>query len=151
MVFVVFRAGVGLVVDGLVLVVAMFGLIRLVADDVSGSCTDRRANEGSLAAASGMIADDRPAGGANEGAGGKADAIGARVTVKAGTLTQIQDLIPVTGYLSQADPRRHFGLGKETKADSVEIRWPDGQITKLTDVKANQVLTVIQEPTKTEQ
>jgi len=73
---------------------------------------------------------------------GKSDAIGARITVKTGSLVQIQDLIPVTGYLSQADPRRHFGLGKVPKVDSVEIRWPDGRITELTDVKANQLLTV---------
>jgi hypothetical protein len=84
-------------------------------------------------------------------AGGKTDAIGARVTVKVGELTQIQDLTPVTGYLSQADHRRHFGLGKAGTADSVEIRWPDGQTTRLTNVKANQVLTVIQDPKKTEQ
>jgi len=83
--------------------------------------------------------------------GGKSDAIGVRITVKTGSLTQIQDLIPVTGYLSQADPRRHFGLGKAPKADSVEIRWADGQIATLTDVKANQLLTVTQEPRKTEQ
>ena len=80
----------------------------------------------------------------------KSDALGARITVKTGSLTQIQDLIPVAGYLSQADPRRHFGLGKVSKADSVEIRWPDGRITKLTGVKANQLLTVTQEPRKTE-
>jgi len=82
---------------------------------------------------------------------GSHDAIGARVTVKTGSLIQIQDLIPVAGYLSQVDPRRHFGLGKAPKADSVEIRWPDGQITKLIDVKANQLLTVTQKPRKTEQ
>ena len=84
-------------------------------------------------------------------AGGKSDAIGARITVKTGSLTQIQDIIPVAGYLSQVDPRRHFGLGKASKADSLEIRWPDRQITKLTDIKAKQFLTVTQEPRKTEQ
>ena len=83
--------------------------------------------------------------------GGKSDAIGARITVKTGSLTQIQDLIPVAGYLSQADHRRHFGLGKVSKADSVEIRWPDGGITRLTVVKANQFLTVTQEPRTMEQ
>jgi hypothetical protein len=80
--------------------------------------------------------------------GGKTDAVGARVTVTTGSLKQIQDIIPVTGYLSQSDPRRHFGLGKAKKADKVVIRWPDGQITKLKDVKANQFLTVIQETKK---
>ena len=69
-----------------------------------------------------------------------------RVTVTAGSLTQVQDLIPVTGYLSQADPRCHFGLGKRAVADAVEIRWPDGKTTKLTNVKANQILKVIQKP-----
>ncbi|MHC4230888.1 MAG: CRTAC1 family protein, partial [Planctomycetota bacterium] len=78
-------------------------------------------------------------------AGGKSDAVGARVTVTTGKLTQIKDIIPVTGYLSQADPRCHFGLNKIAKADIVEIRWPDGQTTKLTDVKAKQFLTVIQD------
>lgn len=84
---------------------------------------------------------------------GKNDAVGARVTVTVGSrstalpagLTQVQDLIPTRGYLSQVDPRCHFGLGSASQADTVQIRWPDGQITKLTDVQANQILTVIQE------
>jgi hypothetical protein len=76
--------------------------------------------------------------------GGKSDAVGARVVVTAGSLTQIRDLIPVTGYLSQADPRCHFGLGKSHKADKVEIRWPDRQTTKLKDVNSNQIITIIQ-------
>ena len=76
--------------------------------------------------------------------GGTSEAIGARVTVTAGSLKQLRDLIPVTGYLSQADPRCHFGLGRATDAVTVEIRWPDKQTTKLEGVKMNQILTVIQ-------
>ncbi|MGA2253057.1 MAG: CRTAC1 family protein [Thermoguttaceae bacterium] len=76
---------------------------------------------------------------------GKSDAIGARVTVKTGGLVQIHDVIPVTGYLSQSDPRPHFGLAKATKADVVEIRWPNGRMTTLKDVKADQFLKVVQE------
>lgn len=78
-------------------------------------------------------------------AGGKTDAVGARVTVKAGSLTQVRELIPVTGYLSQADPRCHFGLGEAVRADSVEIRWPNRTTTQRANVKANQFLTIIQE------
>jgi hypothetical protein len=74
---------------------------------------------------------------------GKTDAVGARVTVATGALVQIQDLIPVTGYLSQSDSRPHFGLGKAKKADRVEIRWPDGTVTELKDVRANQFLKVV--------
>jgi hypothetical protein len=76
---------------------------------------------------------------------GKSDAIGARVTVKTGKLVQIHDVIPVTGYLSQSDPRPHFGLAKATKADVVEIRWPNGRVTTLKDVRADQFLKVVQE------
>jgi len=76
--------------------------------------------------------------------GGKSDAVGARVTVKTGDLTQIHDVMPVTGYLSQADPRAHFGLGRAEKVD-VDIRWPDGRTTGLKDVSANQILMVEQD------
>ena len=82
--------------------------------------------------------------------GGKVDAIGARVTVKTGSLVQIHDLVPVTGYLSQADPRPHFGLGKSPIADVVEIRWPDGRVTQRRDVRAGQILSVVQEETRAE-
>jgi enediyne biosynthesis protein E4 len=71
---------------------------------------------------------------------GSRTAIGARVTVVTGSLKQIDDVNPVRGYLSQGDPRLHFGLGGAQQADLVEIRWPDGLVEKLTNVKANQVL-----------
>jgi hypothetical protein len=76
--------------------------------------------------------------------GGKSDAIGARVAVKTGTLVQVQELVPVRGYLSQVDARLHFGLGDATQADQVDIRWPDGQTTVMTNVKADQFLSVEQ-------
>ena len=71
---------------------------------------------------------------------GRRDAIGARVTVTTGALKQIEDLVPMRGYMSQGDPRVHFGLGKAQFADSVEIRWPDGVMEKMEHVKANQFL-----------
>jgi len=71
-------------------------------------------------------------------------AIGARVTVTVGKLQLIHEVAAVTGYLSQSDPRAHFGLGKAAKADRVEVRWPDGRSTKLENVKANQILDIIQ-------
>jgi len=83
-------------------------------------------------------------------AGGKRDAIGARVTVKTGSLIQIQDVIPVTGYLSQADTRRHFGLGQIETAKSVEVRWPNGKVTRLSNVKTNQILKITQNSKTTE-
>ncbi len=53
------------------------------------------------------------------------------------------DLVPVRGCLSQGDPRLHFGLGKATKAEKVQIRWPDGSTTLLANVPANQFQSVV--------
>ncbi len=72
------------------------------------------------------------------------DAIGARVTLTAGSVVQVQDLIPVRGYLSQGDPRLSFGLGSYTKIDSIEIRWPDGRRTRRQNVPADHFLTITQ-------
>lgn len=47
-------------------------------------------------------------------------------------------------YLSQNDLRLHFGLGKSTKIDSVEIRWPSGKIETLTSVAADAIYTVVE-------
>jgi hypothetical protein len=80
-----------------------------------------------------------------KGKGGNTDAVGALVTLKAGPLSLIRLVQSGTSYISQDDMRRHFGLGAALKADSLEVRWPDGTSTRLENVRANQVLTV-QEP-----
>ena len=52
------------------------------------------------------------------------DAIGARVTWKAGTLKRTR-LKPGGGsFLSSHDPRMVLGIGVHTKIDQFEIRWP---------------------------
>jgi hypothetical protein len=80
---------------------------------------------------------------------GNRDAIGARIRVTVGDLTQTRDIRSTSGYLSQSDPRAHFGLGGATKADRVEIRWPGGQTQVMEDVAANQVLTITEPKTET--
>jgi len=74
----------------------------------------------------------------------KVDAIGALVTVKVGDRKLTQEVIGVTGYLSQSDPRAHFGLDQATAVDRVEIRWPDGETSTVEQVKVNQILSVVQ-------
>jgi enediyne biosynthesis protein E4 len=54
------------------------------------------------------------------------DAIGARISVTAGGLTQIDEVRSADSYISSSDSRVHFGLGDATVIDTVEIRWPDG-------------------------
>lgn len=68
--------------------------------------------------------------------------IGARVTILAGGTRQMGEVRGGGSYLSQNDLRLHFGLGKSTKIDSVEIRWPSGTVETLTDVAADAIYTV---------
>ncbi len=55
------------------------------------------------------------------------DAMGARIRVLAGGLSQIREIAGGGSYLSQSDLRANFGLGKAVLADVVEVKWPSGQ------------------------
>jgi hypothetical protein len=55
---------------------------------------------------------------------------------------QIEEVRSGGGYFSQNDLRVHFGLGKAEKIESLEIRWPSGQVDMLEDVKPNEVIYV---------
>src|SRR6266404_362243 len=55
------------------------------------------------------------------------DAMGARIRIVAGGLSQIREIAGGGSYLSQSDLRANFGLGKATRVESVEITWPSGQ------------------------
>ncbi len=52
----------------------------------------------------------------------------------------IEDMIPTRGYLSAGDPRLNFGLGQSDHADSIEIRWPDGQLDRFKDVRGDRFI-----------
>src|SRR6266550_3089552 len=71
-------------------------------------------------------------------------AIGARVTVKAGKLTQFSEVRAGGSYLSSNDPRLHFGLGAEATMTEVEIRWPSGKIEVLNNIPADFIYTIIE-------
>jgi len=73
------------------------------------------------------------------------DGLGAKATVVAGGRTQTAERRASAGYLSQNDPRMHFGLGSAERAERIEIRWPSGKTQTLTDVATRQVL-VVEEP-----
>jgi hypothetical protein len=65
------------------------------------------------------------------------DAMGARIRVLAGSVSQIREIAGGGSYLSQSDLRAHFGLGKATRAETVEVRWPSGQKQVFRDVEAD--------------
>ena len=64
------------------------------------------------------------------------DGIGAVVRVTSGGDKQWQMLRSGSSYLSQSELVLTFGLGSATKADTVEIQWPSGQVDKLSGVAA---------------
>jgi hypothetical protein len=55
------------------------------------------------------------------------DAMGARIRVVAGGLSQIREIAGGGSYLSQSDLRANFGLAKTSRVESVEVTWPSGQ------------------------
>jgi hypothetical protein len=80
-----------------------------------------------------------------KGDAGNRQAIGATVTINAGGARQQTTVVAGSSYLSMNDTRVHFGLGENEFVDSVEIRWPDGELQTLSRVDANQILTVSKE------
>ena len=71
-------------------------------------------------------------------------AIGARVTVKAGDLVQMNEVRAGGSYLSQNDPRLHFGLGQQSRMAKVEVRWPSGSTEVLNDLPADFIYTIVE-------
>ena len=71
------------------------------------------------------------------------DGIGSRVkVVSASGFTQYFTVNTAVGYLSASDKRLIVGLGADSTAKLVEIRWPSGIVQKLENVKAGQMLKV---------
>jgi hypothetical protein len=71
-------------------------------------------------------------------------AIGARVTIQSGGVRQIAEVRGGASYLSQNDLRLHFGLGKSSRMETVEIRWPSGKIETLENVAADAIYTIVE-------
>lgn len=65
------------------------------------------------------------------------DAVGARVHVVSGGISQIREIAGGGSYLSQSDLRANFGIGKATIAQTVEVKWPTGQTQTFHDVPGN--------------
>jgi enediyne biosynthesis protein E4 len=69
-------------------------------------------------------------------------AIGARVRVNAGGVTQIGEVQGGGSYLAQNDFRVHIGLGSAAVVESLDVRWPNGETERWTGVKPDQIVTL---------
>ena len=79
-----------------------------------------------------------------KGEGKNTFALGSQVTLKHQGQIFYQELAPMRGFQSSVDYRLHFGLGNIQQVDTVMVRWPDDRYTVLTEVSANQFLTLFQ-------
>jgi enediyne biosynthesis protein E4 len=77
-----------------------------------------------------------------EGSAKNQFAIGAKIRAWAGTTIFAEELNPIRGFVSTVEPLIHFGVGKVTTLDKVEILFPDGKLVTLNNVPANQRLTI---------
>jgi hypothetical protein len=68
--------------------------------------------------------------------------LGATVIVTSGGTPQAQAVLSQSSYYSHDDLRLHFGLGRNEKADAIEVRWPSGEVDVLRDVAARRVVTI---------
>jgi len=79
-----------------------------------------------------------------EGASPNRRGIGTTLILTAGGRRQYLYHSPYRGYMSTMETLEQFGLGKNTRVDSLEVIWPDGRSQVLTGLDADHVITVRQ-------
>ncbi len=79
-----------------------------------------------------------------DGASPNRRGIGATVVLSGGGQKQFLYQSPYRGFMSTVDDRLHFGLGSLTRADSIEVFWPDGRYQLLTAVAADRMVVLKQ-------
>jgi hypothetical protein len=74
-------------------------------------------------------------------------AYGAKVEARSSNLSGMWSSMvsPAGSFLSSSDSRVHFGLGRTAVLDELRIRWPNGRVQEMKNVKADRFVR-IQEP-----
>src|SRR5436305_4967628 len=70
------------------------------------------------------------------------DGIGASLKLTCTGFVQVEQAKGGMSYMSASDPRIHFGLGKRSKIEALEITWPSGQVDRLTNVPIDQIIAI---------
>jgi hypothetical protein len=71
-------------------------------------------------------------------------ALGAIVRVHSASGRQWSTIRSGSSYCSQSDLAQTFGLGKDKQVQAIEIEWPSGVRDRVTNVAANQFLTIVE-------
>lgn len=69
-------------------------------------------------------------------------AVGTKVTMQAGGRKWVDHIVNGDSFFSQHAPVVHFGLGKLTSVESIEIQWPNGSKTTLNNPAVGEYHTV---------
>ncbi|MBX3462870.1 MAG: VCBS repeat-containing protein [Planctomycetes bacterium] len=77
---------------------------------------------------------------------GNREGIGSRLTLVAGGLLQTRLLTTTRGFMSAGEAVEHFGLGEATTIERLTVRWPSGREQTFTDLAANQLYTLREDP-----
>jgi hypothetical protein len=72
------------------------------------------------------------------------DGIGARLRLVADGKTAVREVKAGSSYLAQNDLRVHFGVGRASEIDRLEIRWPAGGIDVIRNPPVNHIITVVE-------
>ena len=67
------------------------------------------------------------------------DGIGARITLKVGKRTLVDEVRSGSSYDSNSDMRVHFGLGSATKIDDLQVRWPSGLVERFANLSVDSI------------
>lgn len=71
---------------------------------------------------------------------------GTRVSLfKNSQIWQTVEVSNARGYMSKSENAVHFGLGNIETVEKIRIKWPDDQITELSNITGNQLLEIFQE------
>ena len=71
------------------------------------------------------------------------DAIGARITLISGDHRQMKEISHGTSF-GCLPTEQHFGLGKGTKIDALEIQWPSGLRQRVENPAVNQTIRIVE-------
>lgn len=77
-----------------------------------------------------------------EGPDKNPDGIGARIKMKTKNGDQTAEQYLTRGFQSSVSRVIHFGLGDQKEVDEIEVTWPDGSFSTLSEPEINQTLTL---------
>ncbi|MFN0128661.1 MAG: FG-GAP-like repeat-containing protein [Verrucomicrobiales bacterium] len=79
------------------------------------------------------------------GEGANTAGLGALVTARLADGTRlVHPMVTQTGFLGGSEPVVHFGLGSSASIQTVEVRWPNGDVQSIPKPKADQQLVITQ-------